>query len=181
MGAPARPLEIDYRLLGLTTVAVMVGELPIVVIQLLRVECLNGLRRACMRNPAPLPGKGRIGHLLGEHMLEDILKLWSSRSLVEKLGRLQVREPLAERSVGLVHDPREERCRDPRADDRQRLQQRLLLRHQSIDAGRQYLLHGRRDLEVSERCRGVGNPIGHPPHIWPSQHTLIHECLDDLC
>src|SRR5262245_47233729 len=90
VGAPARPLEIDDRPLGLTTIAVMVGELSVVVRQLLCIERLDGRRRANVRHPTLLPKRGGIGYLLGEHMLKDILKLWASRSLVEKLSRLQV-------------------------------------------------------------------------------------------
>ena len=63
-------------------------------------ECLKGLDDAGMQHPPPLLQQAAVGNLMGQGVLEGVLALGKEPRLVEKLGRLEVRQAAMQRVLG---------------------------------------------------------------------------------
>ena len=61
--------------------------------QLVPGERFESLDDASMQHPPPLLEQTAVGHLVREGVLEGVLALGKESSLIEKLGRLEVRQP----------------------------------------------------------------------------------------
>ena len=58
----------------------------------------QGLDDAGMQHPPPLLQETAVGHLVRQGVLEGVLALGKEARLVEKLGRLEVRQAAVQRS-----------------------------------------------------------------------------------
>jgi hypothetical protein len=97
-----------------------------------------------------------VRHLMRERVLEGVFELWKEARLVHELRGLEIGKAGANfvrRQAGNCFEKIEGYVL---ADDRGDLQQKLLVRGQSIDTSRQYHLHRGWDLNHLER---LGQPI----------------------
>jgi hypothetical protein len=145
-----------------------------VLLQPVRVEPFDGRDDPSVEPLAPLLEQGAVGDLVGERVLEGVLGIGKEARLVEELGRLQLREPPPHRLLrGVRHRP-EQHEGNVLADDRGRLEQRLVLHGEPVDARRQDHLHRRGHLDRLDRA---GQPIRAPR---AGQRSRLHQRPDAL-
>src|SRR3970282_1251395 len=97
-----------------------------------------------------------VGHLVGERVLEGVLKLGEEGRLVEELGGLEVAEVATERVLGQLRQGPEDGEGDILADNGRRLKQGLLLRREAVETRRQDRLDRGGNLGAPERLRPGG-------------------------
>ena len=81
------------------------GQGAVVLLQTVAVQGFERLRRALMQDFTPLQQQRGIGHVVRQRMLEGIFRVWKGWLLIEKLGRLQVRQPLIQRLLQAAPPP----------------------------------------------------------------------------
>jgi hypothetical protein len=97
-------------------------------------------------------------------VLEGVLTLGEQTRLVQKFGRLEMRQVALQRLVGQLGNGLQQRPGNFHTDHRRPLQEPLLLRRQAVDAGRQHRLHRGGHLNGRERCiETVGIRLPHQP------------------
>ena len=138
------------------------------------IGALDGADDGGVEGVAPVLEQGAVGDFMGERMLEGVLGIREEPCLVEKLGRLQMREPPMYRFLRRLRHGVEQHERHVLANDRSRLEQPLVFGREPVDPGRQDHLHGRRDLDCLD---GPGQTIG---AAFPGEHTRLHERPDAL-
>src|SRR5262249_54479883 len=113
--------------------------------------------------PAPsFLQEARLGHLVGQGVLERVLVLWEEPSLVEEPSRLKPSESRAQRLVGGLPAFSEQGNRDVPTDHRRCLKQSLLLGLEPVDPGGEQRLHRYRDVNITDiRREAVGTPPAH--------------------
>jgi hypothetical protein len=105
----------------------------------------DGRHRGVKIAPA-LPQDARVGHVVGQRVLEGEFQFREQPRLVEELRLLQVPEPPPQDVLRLLRDRCQESMRHVLADHRGRLQEPLLLLRQPVDPRGQDCLHSRRNL-----------------------------------
>ena len=131
-----------------------------------------------MQPPPPLPQEAVVGHLVGQGMLEGVVRLGEQAGLVEELGGLQVRQAAVQGGLGQLGDGLEQRQGHLSANDGRGLEEPLLLRWQPVDACRQDRLHRGRHLKGRERLRqAVGPGLAHQ---LPERQGRLHRALRQL-
>jgi hypothetical protein len=122
-----------------------------------------------MQNLAPLQQQRFIPDLLRQRVLEGVLEVREKARLVQKLRRLQVREPSADVFLRQVCNGLQERQRHILSDHGGGLEKALVLGRQSVDARGEYGLRRRRDLPRVRRLRhSIGPPLA-------EEHRRLHE------
>ena len=119
----------------------MVGEPLDLLLQISGVNLFESADDAGVQGPAAFLEQRAVGHLVGEGVLEGVLLLGEHLRLVQELGRLQVGQAAMEIQPFRDSHGLQQRARHVLADHRGDLQQALLLRRQTIDAGGQHRLH----------------------------------------
>jgi hypothetical protein len=136
--------------------------------QAVPIQPFERIHNSAVEGAPPLLQETPVRHLVGQGVLEGVFRLGEEAGLVEELGSLQTHEPTAERLVRHLGDGLKQGEGHLRADDRGGLQQALLLRRESVDAGGQDGLHGRWHLQ---RLQGLAHAIG--PAL-PDQHPGLY-------
>src|SRR5215813_5721540 len=108
--------------------------------------------------PAPsFLQEARLGHLVGQGVLERVLVLWEEPRLVEEPSHLEPRKPRAQLLVGGLADFSEQCNRDVPTDHGRRLEEPLLLRLEPVDPRGEQRLHRYRDVNITDiRREAVG-------------------------
>src|SRR5262249_61664511 len=86
---------------------------------------LDRPRGALVQGAAAISEERRVSGVLGERVLEDVLRARSRVLLVEEVGRLEDGELAAQLGLGLPADLASEVAADGPSDYRQHLQERL--------------------------------------------------------
>ena len=119
----------------------VVGEECGILVEAIRVECLDRRGDPCVI-PGPLIGQlAPLGDLMGEGMPEGVLEIGIERLLVDQLGAPQCSERLVELALPQLADLAQERLGEFASDRCRRLQHALLSRRESVDASRQNRLN----------------------------------------
>ena len=141
------------------------------------VQALDGGRHRGVKIAPALPQEARVGHVVGQRVLEGVLQIREELRLVEELRLLQMREPPPQGLLRLLRDRRQERVGHVLADHRGGLQEPLLLRRQPVDPRRQDRLHRRRHLQRLHRPR---QPVRSAlPRQRPRLHQGPHRLLQE--
>src|SRR6266542_532343 len=115
-------LRIFNRFLLVSTVAVMMGELSIVLRQPAAEQGLDRLRRAFVNCLPPLDEQRAVSHFLREGVLEGVFDLRVERLLVDELRSGELREGGRKRGLGQVHDSLQDCLAELLADYRRGLE-----------------------------------------------------------
>jgi hypothetical protein len=118
---------------------------------------------------APFLEERAVGDFVGQRMLEGVFGIGKEARLVQKLCRLQMREPPLHRLLRQLRHGVEQHEGHVLADDRGRLEQLLVVRREPVDPGRQDHLHGRRDLDRLDRPGETKGPA------LPGERTRLHQ------
>ena len=86
----------------------MVRQLPVVLVESVAVELLDGPRRPLVERSAALHQQRSVRHLLCQRVLEDVLGLGKGRLLVDELSRLEAGKPPAEIFSSTLGHPAEQ-------------------------------------------------------------------------
>jgi len=100
----------------------MVSELVDLFAQPICKEAFDGVHDLGMDSASPLMKKARVGGLVGQRVLECVLKLGNETRFVKKLPRLEPREPLTKTLLGLLGDRLQQRERYVPAENGRSLQ-----------------------------------------------------------
>ena len=76
-------------------------------------SALEGLDNARVQHPPPLLQQAAVGHLVRQGMLEGVVLLGEQAGLIQKLGRLQVRQAAVQRLLGQVGNGLQQGARAP--------------------------------------------------------------------
>ena len=166
--APARGLQ------RLPRARPVVGEERRTFVELARIQVRDD---ACDRRVHPRPTLGELRpvcHLLGERMLEGVLRLRMESALVDEFRRHQRMQRGHQLRLGKLDDAFEDGLGELLANHRGRLEDRLLALSEAIDPGRQHRLHGGRDGHL---VHGPGEPVRASRAV---EHPALDERLDRL-
>src|SRR4029453_10287516 len=105
-----------------------------------------------MERPATLEEKTPVRDVLGERVFERVLRPGKKSRRVQELRRLQLGEPALERGGGAAAESGQELDRHVLTDDRGGLEEALLVRRKTIDAGGEHRLDGGRHLHRIDRA-----------------------------
>ena len=166
--------EVRDRLLPQLAPHGMVGQPLDVLGQPVRIAAFDGADDPGVQGLAPVLEQGAVGDFMGERVLEGVLGIRKEARLVQKLGRLQMREPPLHRILRRLRHGVEQHEGHVLADDRGRLEQLLVVRREPVDPGRQDHLHRRRDLDRLDR---PGQTIG---AALPGERPRLHQRPDAL-
>ena len=111
---------------------------------------LDGLDDPRMQRTPAFMEHAAIRDLVGETVPEGVLDLGEKSGFVEKLRRLQVREPLLQRVFPLVRDRLQQRHRHVHANDGRSLKEVLFQWQQAVNARCENGLHGCGNLDARE-------------------------------
>ena len=114
----------------------VVGQALGVLAQAVPIESLDGRRDRRVNRASAVLQEAAVRHLVRERMLERVLRIGEKARLVEELGGPKVRELPAHLVFGDVRDGVQEVEGHILADDGGALEEALVLRGESIDAGR---------------------------------------------
>ena len=123
----------------------MMREFGEMIIQRGGVDRLDGVPRMLMQLLATLEQHRVVSHLLRERVLEDIFDVGDRGLLVNELAKLQSRDQAFQLVLGFARHGARQTENEFAAEDRERLQQVLLVIVQPVDAGGENGLHGRRN------------------------------------
>ena len=137
-------------------------------------ERFENLHDAGMKHTPPLLEQPPIGHLMRQGVLEGVGMFREEARLVEKLGRLEVRQAVVERRLREFGDGLEQGHGHLGANHGGGLEEAFLLGGQPVNAGRQDHLHGRGHVEGVERLRQPIRPR------CPDQEARLHQRADAL-
>src|SRR5215467_325975 len=123
-----------------------------------------------MQHAPPFLQEARLGHLVGQGVLELVPVLREEPPLVEETSRFEPNKPRAQLLVGGLADFSEQGNRDVPTNHRRRLKQSLLLGLEPVDPGGEQRLHRYRDVNITDiRRETVGTPPARAPvsaRVW---------------
>ena len=174
LSRPAVPVDGHQRL---------VGPFPVlrqqrgVLIEPVSVEPFDGAGHRRMDRLAALAELRAVRHLLGQRMLEGVLRLRVKRRLVEELPAHQLRHRRGQLGLGKGCHPVEDQPRDFLADHGGGPEDLLLARRQPVDPRGEDRLHRRREGELGRRPDQPIRPLraGEVPGL----HQRLHDLLDE--
>ena len=141
----------------------MLGQLVRVIAQAVGVEMLDRHHDLGVEIAPPVVKQTRVGHVVGQSVLECVLKVREKPCLVEELGSLEMGQALSETFLGQLRNGWKQRERYVLADDGGDLQETFILQGEPVDARRQHHLDGGRDLDRMDRLRQPIAVLAAPP------------------
>ena len=148
-------MVVDFRLVPYLAADCMVSKLVDFVRQPVVVDSLDRLYDARVENAALFAQQALIGNVARERVSEPEFHVGKQADLVQKSGRLEVGERVAQCIGTKFRHCLEQRLRHIEADNRRGLKQVFLLVRQPIDTRRQHCLDRRRYLQVVDSTGGT--------------------------
>ena len=105
----------------------MMGQFGDVIVERRSVDRFNGMTHMLVQPLAALEEHGVVSHFLGERVLEDVFDVDDGRLLVDELAQLQPCDQAFQFVLGLARDGTRQTKDELTAEDRERLQQVLLV------------------------------------------------------
>ena len=131
----------------------VVRQLPVVLLQPILVQLLDGLPNGPVQGPTSLHQEAIVGDILDHGVLKDVGRLRQEPLLVDDLQGLQLAQQPFE-SIGLPGHTRQEPHQELPTDHRGQLHGPLAFLPEAVQAGHNDALDGLRDAHLTERLSG---------------------------
>ena len=165
--------EVGQRLVELAAFPVVVGQCLVLLRQPIAVQLLDGGGHHAVKRAPPFDKEGRVGHLVGQGMLEHVGQLGEVDVAVDQLERFEFGQDVGQLGA-LIRDAFKQTGGELAADDRRQLQGGLRRAGEPVNPGQDDLLDGPGDPDLVNRSLELEGAIS------PGEDAALQERTDDL-